>query len=355
MSDKTNLDLAKLKADDEFYTSFADIVAELSHWTDKLRGKRIICPCDFLPSDSQSSITIEFNPKRFYINSVKTKPPSYVLPYVALFDDFTIDTVVRQKKEISEQQLRNILVGQEVVNFVNYLWAIGESAGIKSITASGYNVKTGKGISFDEIDYSQYDLVITNPPFSLYSAFIENVTEKNPNIEVILIAPFMNRVAPCIAIPLMERKFYLGYGRHLAMEFNNPTGGKGKKVAIDWIVSWSDAQDEQDKLSYNTGKKYDKLAYKEMPYMTMKDGTKPLKIKSIADIPDDYNGYMFTSVAVLDKLSYKKFDWICTGCKRYFNKEHPELNPFAHKVSNEMIGYGTEDSCFHGILFRRIV
>ena len=238
MSNKTNLDLAKLKADDEFYTSFADIVTELSHWTNKLKGKRIICPCDFLPSDAQSSITIEFNPKRFYINSVKTKLPSYALPYVALFDEFTIDTAVRQKKEISEQQLRNILVGQEVVNFVNYLWAVGESAGIKSITASGYNVKTGKGISFDEIDYSQYDLVITNPPFSLYSSFIENVIEKNPNIEVILIAPFMNRVAPCIAIPLMERKAYLGYGRHLAMEFNNPTGGKGKKVAIDWIVSW---------------------------------------------------------------------------------------------------------------------
>ena len=87
----------------------------------------------------------------------------------------------------------------------------------------------------------------------------------------------------------------------------------------------------------------------------MKDGTKPLKIKSVSEIPDDYNGYMFTSVAVLDKLSYKKFDWICTGCKKYFNKEHPEKNPFAHKVSNEMIGYGTEDSCFHGILFKRIV
>ena len=178
MSDKTNLDLAKLKADDEFYTSFADIVTELSHWTDKLRGKNIICPCDFLPSDAQSSITIEFNPKRFYINSVKTKIKSSYLPYVALFDEFTINTELKGKKEISEQQLRNILVGQEVVNFVNYLWAIGESAGIKSITASGYNVKTGKGISFDEVDYSAYDMVITNPPFSLYSAFIENVTEK---------------------------------------------------------------------------------------------------------------------------------------------------------------------------------
>ena len=173
------------------------------------------------------------------------------------------------------------------------------------------------------------------------------------NIEKILIAPFMNRVAPCVAIPLMERKAYLGYGRHLAMNFNNPTGGKGKKVAVDWIVSWPDAQEEVDKLSYDTGLKYDKSSYKEMSYMTMKDGTKPLKIKSVTEIPDDYKGYMFTSVAVLDKLNQSKYDWICTGCKRYFNKEHPEKNPFAHAVSNEMIGYGTNDSCFHGILFKK--
>lgn len=200
------------------------------------------------------------------------------------------------------------------------------------------------------MDYSKYDLVITNPPFSLYSSFMECIG----NIDKIIIAPFMNRVAPCIAIPLMERKAYLGYGRHLAMNFNNPTGGKGKKVAVDWIVSWPDAQDEVDKLSCKTNISYDSLSYKEMPYMTMKDGTKPIKINSVQQIPDDYYGYMFTSVAVLDKLSYNEFDWICTGCKRYFNKEHPELNPFAHKVSNEMLGYNSGgESCFHGVLFKR--
>ena len=350
MSDKTNLDLAKLKADDEFYTSFADIVTELSHWTAKLKNKNIICPCDFIPSKAISSITIEFNPQRFYVNSVKTKLEIIDVHYVSLFDGFEITAEPLERKEISEAQLRNILANQDVVNFVNYLWAIGKEAGIKSITASGFDIKTGKGISFDKVDYSKYDLVITNPPFSLYSSFMACLPT---TIEKILIAPFMNRVAPCVAIPLMEKKAYLGYGRHLAMEFNNPTGGKGKKVAIDWIVSWPDAQNELDQLSQKTGKKYDKLAYKEMPYMTMKDGTKPLKIKSVADIPDDYDGYMFTSVAVLDRLNQSKYDWICTGCKRYFNKEHPELNPFAHPVSNEMIGYGTDDSCFHGILFRR--
>ena len=344
MRDKKNLDLAKLKADDEFYTSFADIVAELSHWTSKLKDKKIICPCDFVPTKKISSVTIDFSQGRYFINSVKKKASD--TPYFSLFDDFVISDPAA---EISESQLREILSNQEVVNFVNYLWAVGKEAGIKSITASGYNIKSGLGVSFDEVDYNQYDLVITNPPFSLYSSFMECIGD----IDKIIIAPFMNRVAPCVAIPLMERKTYLGYGRHLAMNFNNPTGGKGKKVAVDWIVSWSDAQDEIDKLSCKTGIRWDVLSYKDMPYMTMKDGTKPIKINSVQQIPDDYDGYMFTSVAVLDKLSYADYDWICTGCKRYFNKEHPELNPFAHNVSNEMIGYGTENSCFHGVLFKR--
>ena len=345
MSDKKNLDLAKLKADDEFYTSFADIVAELSHWVHKLRGKNIICPCDFRPTQKISSITIDFSKNSFYINSVKTKQNEGI--YYSLFPEFNIQA---PQKEISESQLREILANQDAVNFVNYLWAVGKEAGINSITASGYDIKTNYGVSFEEVDYSKYDMVITNPPFSLYSSFMECVG----NIDKIIIAPFMNRVAPCIAIPLMERKAYLGYGRHLAMNFNNPTGGKGKKVAVDWIVSWPDAQDEIDELSCKTNISYDSLSYKEMPYMTMKDGTKPIKINSVQQIPDDYDGYMFTSVAVLDKLSYNEFDWICTGCKRYFNKEHPELNPFAHNVSNEMLGYTSGgESCFHGILFKR--
>ena len=99
MSDKKNLDLAKLKADDEFYTSFADIVAELSHWVHKLRGKNIICPCDFRPTQKISSITIDFSKNSFYINSVKTKQNEGI--YYSLFPEFNIQA---PQKEISESQ-----------------------------------------------------------------------------------------------------------------------------------------------------------------------------------------------------------------------------------------------------------
>lgn len=342
MSDKKNLDLAKLKQDDEFYTSFGDIAAELSKWTNKLANKNIICPCDFKPYKGIESITIKFNPVRFYVNSVKKVSDNLV------FDLFSNFEKVTQVKEISEAQFKNILDSQSTCNFINYLWAIGETTGINSITASGYDIKSSTGVSFDTIDYTKYDLCITNPPFSLYREFMAELLEAN--IEMILIAPFMNRVSPTEAVPLMERKIYLGYGRHLAMEFKNPTGGKNKKVAVDWLVSWPDAQNEIDNDS--SIKLVKDISYAEMKYMTMKDGTKPIHVKSITEIPDT-NKWMFTSVAILDHLKYTEYEWYCTGCKKYFNKIKPELNPFKHPVTNEMIGYGTEDSCFHGIIFRK--
>lgn len=351
MSTKRNLDLAKLKADDEFYTSFIDIAAELDKWKHKFKGKTIICPCDFNPDTKVESITIEFSPLKFFINSVEKNSSE-----VNVIDLFGISEGGPKKKEVSESVIRRLLSERNTCNFIYYLWTIAEETGIKSITASGYNIKTKSGVSFDEVDYTKYDLCITNPPFSLYSAFMEClIREKNnrQDFHFILIAPFMNRVAPCIAEPLMERKVWLGYGRHLAMEFKNPTGGKNKKVAVDWITTWPDAQIMLNKSDINSKITYDKMAYKDMTYMTMKDGTKPIKINSVSQIPEDYFGWMFTSVAVLDKLNYDKYEWYCTGCKSYFNKKHPELNPFSHKVNNEMIGYGTAESCFHGIIFRK--
>ena len=343
MSDKKNLDFAKLKQDDEFYTGFSDIATELSKWTEKLSNKEIICPCDFTPAAGVESITIKFKPLRFYINVVKKKTDYFQFD---LFSSFKKEELI---KEISEAKFRTMMDSQIACNFINYFLAVGDTTNIKSITASGYDIHNNCGVSFDEIDYSKYDLCITNPPFSLYREFMPELL--NANIDMILIAPFMNRVSPTEAVPLMERKIYLGYGRHLAMEFKNPTGGKNKKVAVDWIVSWPDAQNKIESDNYI--KLVSDYGFTEMKYMTMKDGTKPIHIRSISAIPDT-SKWMFTSIAILDHLSYSEYEWYCTGCKKYFNQIRPDLNPFAHKISNEMVGYNSGgESCFHGIIFRK--
>lgn len=41
-----NLDEAKKNKSDEFYTQLSDIQNELSHYTDKFKGKVVFCNCD---------------------------------------------------------------------------------------------------------------------------------------------------------------------------------------------------------------------------------------------------------------------------------------------------------------------
>ena len=46
---------------------------------------------------------------------------------------------------------------------------------IKSITFSGFDPKTKRGIPFQEQNYDKYDVVITNPPFSKMIEFINTL------------------------------------------------------------------------------------------------------------------------------------------------------------------------------------
>ena len=43
----TRLQGSKQKRDDEYYTLFQDIADEVSLYLPQLRGKRILCPCDW--------------------------------------------------------------------------------------------------------------------------------------------------------------------------------------------------------------------------------------------------------------------------------------------------------------------
>ena len=74
--------------------------------------------------------------------------------------------------------------------FVKVLTENKEAWGIKSITHSHYNPVTGKGIKFQDVDYSKYDICITNPPFSLKPEFMKCIVGK---VDFIVLLPFLSR------------------------------------------------------------------------------------------------------------------------------------------------------------------
>jgi hypothetical protein len=154
MGTKSSLYKANQIKGDEFFTLYEDISDEVPLYKDQLRGKRIICPCDWDES---------YNEELVY------KEEGYIPPSNLLDKGGTIKQIdIKASKEKIEKRLDLIKC-----NFVKFLVAHADAYGIKSISASGYNPQNGEGVRFQDIDYSKYDIVITNPPFSLWREFID--------------------------------------------------------------------------------------------------------------------------------------------------------------------------------------
>lgn len=342
-----------VKKNDECYTDMQDILNELSQWAvlDKFRGKNIICPCDWdiVNGENIYSITITYKEPGVEVvgNSVFKAVKSVYVDIWSDTEDHTVEHIA-----LAEDEIEDFLRDKLTCNFVRTLTQNARAWGIKSITASGYNPANGLGIKFQDVDYSKYDVCITNPPFSLYSEFMKAIVGK---IDFIVLAPLLNRNSTWEGIALYERTAYLGFGIELHMMFNNPTKENNysgtKVVNCDWITSFPEAQAARNAKHFKSGIKYDtyKDEYIEMTGMTMKDGTHPIRV-SMSTYPEDFDGWMVSTIGVLDNLDQETYEWLCLNHHKYFNQTHPELNPFNHKFSVSMFG---EKGFCGGILFRK--
>lgn len=345
-----------VKKNDECYTDMQDILNELSQWAalDKFRGKNIICPCDWdiVNGENIYSITITYKEPEVEVlgNSVFKAVKSV---YVDIWS--TDETPKVEHLSLKEDEIEDFLRDKLTCNFVRTLTQNARAWGIKSITASGYNPANGLGVKFQDVDYSKYDVCITNPPFSLYGEFMKAIVGK---IDFIILAPFLNRCHPCIGLPLMLKQAYLGFGVELHMTFDNPTKANNysgtKVVNCDWITSFPEAQEERNAKHFKSGILYEIYAdeYESMTNMTMKDGTHPIRV-SMSTYPENFDGWMFASMGILDNLDQDSYEWYSTRCVKYFNSTNPEANPFAHKLSDEMYRRADGKIGFHGIVFRK--
>lgn len=342
------------KPNDECYTSMSDILKEMSYWANlnKFNGKNIICPCDWdiVEGEDIYSITIKYNDDDVDVNGNSVHKIESVIYNLWNEDEDKLIPIQLKEDEIDE-----FLRDKLTCNFIRTFVQNARKWGIKSITASGYNPANGKGVKFQDVDYSKYDICCTNPPFSLYAEFMKTIVGK---VDFIVLAPFLNRVTPNVGGYLFRREAYLGYGAGIPdMNFYNPITNnlyKTKIIAVDWITSFSDAQDERNEELSDKQTEVDYNIYKdeyiEMENMIMKDGTKAIRVPA-AQIPDNYSGWMFTSVQFLQLYDLRKYDWYPTSLMGYYNS-HPEINPFLGKAGNHVCDHNGK-RMFHGIVFRR--
>lgn len=272
MRKNSNLLAAKRAKNDEFYTQYNDIANELSHYREQLQGKRILCNCDFDASNPLGKWEV-YNEKEGLIL------PEGFTHTECNFIQYFIDKITLDKKNGTKE------------------WAI------KSLTATGINPVTGYGLRFEDVDYSNYDVVITNPPFSLFGDFI-NVMMKN-NMKFIVLGN-INAVIRKDFFPLIKDNIVrVGYSFNKNMKFKVPEHYKNEDgyatvSGLAWYTNF-DTSKKNSKLILNND--YNLEDYPKY------DNIDAINVDRTSKIPD-YEGVMGVPITFLDKYCPDQFEII---------------------------------------------
>ena len=199
-----NISLSNAKSDrkDEFYTELKDIQAELSHYGDKFKDKVVFCNCDDpFESNFVKYFLMNFNRlelKELIAVGYKTSPfggdeiGEHNNPYVLRVNSTSKYLVGTQKdldiagaKYFLEAEGKNVmtpLIGNDAYDENGNRIIIQEKESyIDERTGKKKNRTVKKELYYEAGDFrsdmsiellKQSDVVVTNPPFSLFREFV---------------------------------------------------------------------------------------------------------------------------------------------------------------------------------------
>lgn len=229
MSNNQNMHKAKTEKNDEFYTRIEDIEKELCNYTDCFKDKTVLCNCD----DPFESNFFKFFALQFKeLNLKKLITTSYCgsaikKQNVDLLDEGAYSIVM--DKFIGDYNHDGCYDLQDVE-----LWLQDQ----KKLLMQGKKSKLSllqQGGDFSSPEcvklLDEADIVVTNPPFSLWRKYVSLLMEHKKQF---LIIGNMNAITYKEIFPLIkENKLWMGYTFNKSLVFNTPyknTNEKNKKI-----------------------------------------------------------------------------------------------------------------------------
>jgi hypothetical protein len=319
-----NLSNAKNAKNDEFYTQFTDIEKEITAYLeynpDVFRGKTVLLPCDD-PEWSNFTKYFAQNFDRFGIRkliSTSYAPDSkkYKSGYMpTLFE--TNDPKYDKKKTVTNGKifvLSRDITGDGRIDVNDLEWEYLKGDG-------DFRSKEIKALR------DEADIIITNPPFSLFREFLAWIVEAEKQFVVI---GNMNAITYKEVFPLIkENKMWLGAtGNGSDMVFGVPKGAtvaeqdRQKAARLGYVGDYTRLGNSCWFTNLDHGRRHQPLSL-----MTMADNIKFSRHKEIRGqeyqkydnydvievpftdaIPSDYDGIMGVPISFLDKYSPEQFE-----------------------------------------------
>ena len=323
MARNTDLSAAKSAKNDEFYTQYNDIEAEMNAYVefnpDVFRGKTILLPCDD-PEWSNFTKYFAANFERFglkklistsYAKSAGNGRLTSFERESPLFDESKHSTHGKLFTLTSDKDGSGRVDGDDI-EFSGYLEDDGDfrSAEVTALR-------------------DEADIIITNPPFSLFREFLAWIMTADKRF---IIMGNVNAITYKEVFPLLKgNKIWLGYSISGNKKFNVPDDyplmaskcgidDNGQKFiyvkGVRWFTNIDHGLRHQplllDTMAHNLkfNKKLKKKLekdYGKVEYLHY-DNYDAIEVPFTECIPSDYNGVMGVPITFMDKYDPDQFD-----------------------------------------------
>ncbi|MBP6005067.1 MAG: adenine-specific methyltransferase EcoRI family protein [Pyrinomonadaceae bacterium] len=282
-----NLHAAKSSKKDEFYTQLSDIEKELKHYKEHFKGKTVLCNCD----DPRVSNFFHY----FSHN----------------FEDLGLKKLITTCYKNQERDLFSEHTSEHAI----YLEYYGDRDGNKVPDPEEIGIVPLKGDGDFRSDESiellkQADIVVTNPPFSLFGEYISQVVELDRKFLVIGNQNALTYKE--VFGGIKQNKIWLGVSHPVA--FIVPDEYEMREVR-SWRdedgTNWRSLGNACWFTNLDIAKRHDEIilfkTYNDKEYPSY-DNYHAIEVSKVADIPKDYDGVMGVPITFLDKYNPEQFE-----------------------------------------------
>lgn len=270
------LQKAKIAKEDEFYTKITDIEKELRHYRDYFKGKTIFCNCD----DPEFSNFWRYFQMNFYDLGLKKLISTH---YEEEMPSYRLDIVSTDS---------------------------GEQFGIPDYVKTPLK-QNGDFRSQECIEIlKEADIVITNPPFSLFRDYVAQLMEYGKKF---LIIGNQNAITyKEVFYLLQQNKMWLGYNNGdmefvvpdyyepRATRYREENGIKYRSMGNTcWFTNLDTAKRHEDIILYRN------YTPEEYPHY---DNFDAIEVSKVDNIPVDFDGVMGVPITFMYKYNPEQFE-----------------------------------------------
>lgn len=303
---------ARLAKKDEFYTQLTDIEKELRFYKSYFKGKVVFCNCDD-PYESNffKYFAMNFNAlglKKLIATCYDGSPVQGNELLLDFGETTTEPKKIAYKVEISEVKDEN---GDGAIDLTDVRYLMQNDSNVISILKGNGDFRSAECIKL----LQEADIVVTNPPFSLFREYVAQLEEYNKDFLIIgntnsLACRDIFKMFQTDRIRTGYTNFNVGMFFHVPDSFEkyHHIDDKGQKIArvstSCWFTNLPVDRHKEDLVLYKhyTPEEYPKF-----------ENYNAINIGTYTDIPMDYDGDMGVPITFLDKYNPNQFELIGLG------------------------------------------